>query len=104
MNPVIALAWRIKQPEDRKQRRFAATRRSSDGNEFAVLNFQVHVAQRVCLDFVRVKHFGHAFEAYQSLCRRVHLPSSDSTRNQEIPVATAISRGRSCPTPTCPTE
>src|SRR5881409_592270 len=62
---ITAIRRSIEQAENRKQRGLAATRRSSDGNIFALPNIEVNPRERVRFYFVGKKHFGHASEKYK---------------------------------------
>jgi hypothetical protein len=53
---VFAVAWRIEEAEDRKQRRLAAPRGAGDGDVFARRDLEVDVLQRVGLDLVGIEH------------------------------------------------
>src|SRR5215469_11633401 len=57
IDPVIAFGRRIEQAQNRKQRRLPAPGGSGDRQELPVLDLEVHSAERMRLDFVRVEHF-----------------------------------------------
>ena len=64
---VLTVAWRIEKAEQRQERRLAASRRTGDRDVFAGLNLEVHVLERVRLDFVRVEDFPDALKVDQGL-------------------------------------
>ncbi len=119
IDPVIAFRGRIEQPENREQRGFAAARRTGDREEFAVLDFQVHAAERVGLHFIGVENLGHAIQANQALFGGVHAlllrevadfrACVSSPTDWYEPKALKSSRiistapDRNCPKPTCRT-
>ena len=76
IDPVVSIRRRVEQAENREQRRFAASRRPCDGKEFAVLDIQMHAAERVRLHLIGVKNFRHAFQTNHRFCCRVHARSS----------------------------
>src|SRR5579863_6604405 len=63
VDPVIAFGGRIEQAQDRKQRGFAASRGTGDGEKLSILDLQVHAAEGMSFYFVGVKDFGYALEA-----------------------------------------
>ena len=62
VDPVIAVARRIEQPENREQRGLAAARWPGDGHKLAAANFEMHACQSMRLDFIGIKNFCYAIE------------------------------------------
>ena len=62
---IIAARWRVQEPEDRQQRRFAATRRTGDGYELTRFDFQMDVGQSVGFHLFSVKHLAERLKIDQ---------------------------------------
>src|SRR5262249_61296231 len=56
------LGWRVEQAQNRQQCRFAAARRSGNGNVLAAVDLDVDAGQRVSLDFVGQEYLGDAIQ------------------------------------------
>src|SRR5262245_27695749 len=63
---VAAVGRRVEQPEDREQRRLAASRRPGNGDVLALLDAEMDVRQVVRLDLVGIEDFLDALELNQS--------------------------------------
>ena len=57
VQPVLAAAGRVEQPEDRQQGGLAAPGRAGDRHVLAFRDVEVDVGQGVRFDFIRQKHF-----------------------------------------------
>src|ERR1700751_2530326 len=107
VDPVVAVRRRIEQAENRKQGGFAATRRSGDGEKFAVLDIEVHATESMGLYLVGVEDFRHAFEANQGLCVAIHsvlLRYQTTNDGAEMFPPTSIALDQNCPRRTCRRE
>ena len=55
---VVSAGGIVQQSQYIEQCRFATARRSHDGNELAVLHFQAHTVEGMCLHLVGMEHLG----------------------------------------------
>ena len=62
---IAAVRRSVEQPENRKQRRFAAAGRTGDGDVFARANIEMNAGERVGFHFVSEEDFGDAVEVNQ---------------------------------------
>ena len=76
VEPVSALARRVQQPEQREQRRLAATRRPGDRHVLPVRDLEVHARERVRLDLVGEKDLRDAVELDDRMTVRAHVVAS----------------------------
>src|SRR5580704_575587 len=107
IDPVVAIARRIEQAENRKQGGFAAARRPGDGEKFAVLDIEVHAAEGMGFHLVGVENFRYAFEANQGLCVAIHsvlLRYQTTNDRVEMFPLTSVAPDQNCPRQTCRRE
>src|SRR4029077_9190249 len=100
IDPVVAVARRIEQAENRKQSGFAAARRPGDRKEFAVLDIEVHAAEGMGFHLVGVENFCYAFEADQGLRVAIHsvlLRYQTTNDRAEMFPLTSVAPDQNCP-------
>jgi hypothetical protein len=84
-----SFGWRIQATEDVHERRFAASRWTNDGNEFAVINVERHIIQRAdflpaqMIDLADISKFN---ERHETLSENIQHPTS----NIQHPVASDL--------------
>src|SRR5690606_20111500 len=69
VQPVSSAARRIEKPEDRQERRFAASGWALDRHIVAFVNVEVHAGERMRLDLVRIENLRQVLELDQRLRR-----------------------------------
>src|SRR5206468_10155908 len=66
VEPVLTIARRVEQSEDRQQRGFAASAGAGDRDELVGLDPEMHARQRMRLDLLGGEDLGHAVESKQA--------------------------------------